>query len=233
MSGAPDGSPVGSPSAAQQLDGAAVAMQMVQATTAAAEAASAAVAAVQGLKSTIESSSTDEKAWYRLLPKPGSFDPGSREDEIAKWRDWSWSFEQYVGTLDPNFVTEIERIRKTPSVEVDMSIMASDEQKRCIFLYSLLASVLKNRPLVLLKSVKDFNGYECYRELIASNEPQNKNRSMSLLNAIMNWPSFSNKASLLSQVMKLEAAFNEYDRLGNGISEDCGQLFYFDAWSGK
>ena len=220
MSGAPDGSPVGSPSAAQQLDGAAVAMQMVQATTAAAEAASAAVAAVQGLKSTIESSSTDEKAWYRLLPKPGSFDPGSREDEIAKWRDWSWSFEQYVGTLDPNFVTEIERIRKTPAVEVDMSIMASDEQKRCIFLYSLLASVLKNRPLVLLKSVKDFNGYECYRELIASNEPQNKNRSMSLLNAIMNWPSFSNKASLLAQVMKLEAAFNEYDRLGTALSEE-------------
>ena len=220
MSGAPDGSPVGSPSAAQQLDGAAVAMQMVQATTAAAEAASAAVAAVQGLKSTIESSSTDEKAWYRLLPKPGSFDPGSREDEIAKWRDWSWSFKQYVGRLDPNFVTEIERIRKTPAVEVDMSIMASDEQKRCIFLYSLLASVLKNRPLVLLKSVKDFNGYECYRELIASNEPQNKNRSMSLLNAIMNWPSFSNKASLLAQVMKLEAAFNEYDRLGTALSEE-------------
>ena len=96
MSGAPDGSPVGSPSAAQQLDGAAVAMQMVQATTAAAEAASAAVAAVQGLKSTLESSSTDEKAWYRLLPKPGSFDPGSREDEMqsgvtgAGHLMWDW-----------------------------------------------------------------------------------------------------------------------------------------------
>ena len=183
--GSPGASPSGSPTAGQTLDGAAVAMQMVQATTAAAEAAAAAVSAVESLKSSLGSSSTDEKAWYRLLPKPTSFDPGSREDEIAKWRDWSWSFEQYVGTLDPSFVTEIDRIRKTPDVEVDMSIMASDEQKRCIFLYSLLASVLKNRPLMLLKSVKDFNGYECYRELIVSNEPQNKNRSMSLLNAIM------------------------------------------------
>ena len=54
MSGAPDGVPGGSPSATQQLDGAAVAMQMVQATTGAAEAA-AAVSAVQGLKSTLES----------------------------------------------------------------------------------------------------------------------------------------------------------------------------------
>ena len=35
----------------------------------------------------------------------------------------------------------------------------------------------------------------------------------------MNWPSFPNKASLLSQVMKLEAAFSEYDRLGIALSE--------------
>ena len=128
MSGAPDASPT----AGQALDGAAVAMQMVQATTPAAEAAAAAVSAVESLKSSL-GSSRDEKAWCRLLPKPSSFDPGSREDEIAKWRDWSWSFEQYVGTLDPSFVTEIDRIRKTPDLEVDMSIMASDEQKRCIF----------------------------------------------------------------------------------------------------
>ena len=67
MSGAPDGSPSGSPAAGQQLDGAAVAMQMVQATTAAAEAAAAAVSAVEGLKSSFASSSTDERAWYRLL----------------------------------------------------------------------------------------------------------------------------------------------------------------------
>ena len=220
MSGVADGSPSGSPAAGQQLDGAAVALQMVQATTAAAEAASAAVSAVESLKSSFASSTTDEKAWYRLLPKPSNFDPGQREDEIAKWREWSWSFEQYVGTLDPSFVSEIERIRKTPDVEVDMDIMASDEQKRCIFLYSLLASALNNRPLMLLKSVKDFNGYECYRQLIVSNEPQNKNRSMSLLNAIMNWPSFSNKISLMSQVMKLESAFSEYEKLGSALSEE-------------
>ena len=73
---------------------------------------------------------------------------------------------------------------------------------------------------MLLKSVKDFNGYECYRQLIVSNEPQNKNRSMSLLNAIMNWPSFSNKISLMSQVMKLESAFSEYEKLGSALSEE-------------
>lgn len=219
MSGAAAGSPPGSP--VGQLDGAAIAMQMIGATTAAADAARAAAEAVEGMKSSMaSSSSTDEKAWYRLLPKPGCFDPTSREDEIAKWRDWSWSFEQYIGTLDPQFVTELERIRRTPDVEVDMSIMTGDEQKRCIFLYSLLASVLKNRPLMLLKSVKSFNGYECYRQLVASNEPQNKNRSLSLLNAIMSWPSFSNKYSLMTQIMKLEAAFSEYEKLGSALAEE-------------
>ena len=105
MSGVADGppgvSPSGSPTAGQALDGAAVAMQMVQATTAAAEAAAAAVSAVKSLKSSLGSSSTDEKAWYRLLPKPTSFDPGTREDEIAKWRDWSWSLSNMLGLWIP------------------------------------------------------------------------------------------------------------------------------------
>ena len=73
---------------------------------------------------------------------------------------------------------------------------------------------------MVLKAVGGANGYEAYRQLICANEPHSKNRSMSLLNLIMNWPSFSNKTSLLSQVMKLENAYAEYERLGTALAEE-------------
>ena len=37
----------------------------------------------------------DKKTWW-LLPKPPNFDHSSRETEIAGWKEWSWSFEEYI-----------------------------------------------------------------------------------------------------------------------------------------
>ena len=196
-----DGSPTGS---AQQIDGNLIALQMIQATNSAAEAAQAAVKAVESMKT-----GSDDKNWYRLLPKPGDFNPTTREDEISKWREWSWQFEQYLGSLDHHYVSDILDLRKNPTHVVDDSEQSSEEQRRSIFMYGLMAALLKGRPLLMLKAVKNFNGYEGYRQLVLSNEPKSQNRSMSLLNVIMTWPQFSPKTSMISQVMKLEQAFAE------------------------
>ena len=75
-----DGPPTGS---GQRLDGNLI--QMIQATNTAAGAAQAAVKAVESMKS-----GSDDKNWYRLLPKPGDFNPSIRGDRISKWREWSW-----------------------------------------------------------------------------------------------------------------------------------------------
>ena len=187
---------------------------MIQATNSAAEAAQAAVKAVESFKS-----GSDDKNWYRLLPKPGDFNPSSREDEISKWREWSWQFEQYLGSLDHRYVSDIVDLRKNPTAVVDDSVQSSEEQKRSIFMYGLMAAILKGRPLLMLKAVKNFNGYEGYRQLVLSNEPKSQNRSMSLLNVIMTWPQFSPKTSMISQVMKLESAFMEYEKLGDPLPE--------------
>ena len=206
-----DGSPTVS---GQQIDGNLIALQMIQATNSAAEAAQAAVKAVESFKS-----GSDDKNWYRLLPKPGDFNPSSREDEISKWREWSWQFEQYLGSLDHHYVSDIVDLRKNPTAVVDDSVQSSEEQKRSIFMYGLMAALLKGRPLLMLKAVKNFNGYEGYRQLVLSNEPKRQNRSMSLLNVIMTWPQFSPKTSMISQVMKLESAFLEYEKLGDPLPE--------------
>lgn len=68
--------------------------------------------------------------------------------------------------------------------------------------------------LVVVKQVTGQNGLEAYRTLIQQNEPVSKNRSMGLLNAIMNWPTFNAKTSLMQKVLRLEHAYTEYEKLG-------------------
>ena len=36
----------------------------------------------------------------------------------------------------------------------------------------------------------------------------------------MNWPSFTEESQLISQVMKLESAFSECEKLGSALSEE-------------
>ena len=40
------------------------------------------------------------------------------------------------------------------------------------------------------------------------------------MNVIMNWPKFSGKVSFLSQILRLENAFYEYDKLGTKLVEE-------------
>jgi hypothetical protein len=102
---------------------------------------------------------------------------------------------------------------------VDASLQTDSEQKGSVFLYGFLASLVKQGPLLVVKQVKMSNGYEAYRQLIQSCEPLNKNRAMSLLSIIMNWPVFNSKASLLSQVLRLETAYAECEKRRNKLAD--------------
>ena len=208
------GSPVG---VGTGIDGAEIARRMILATEAAASAASQAVKALEDLKSSNEKG---DRSWYKLIQKPGCFDPATREQEISMWKEWSWSFEQYLSNIDPLFTEDIKVLRSNPTNFVDSSVQHDDEKKRGALLYSLLASLTKQRPLMVVRSVLNNNGLEAYRQLLLSNEPVNKNRALSLLNVIMNWPQFNGKASFLSQILRLENAFYEYDKLGSKLAEE-------------
>ena len=117
----------GSPAAAaatpgvEGVDGMEVARRMVQAAEAAALAAQAATRAVEGVSRT---STDDSKQWWRLLPKPPTFEHTNRESEIAAWREWSWAFEQYVASIDAKFADDIEqRICELPTGSSDNGLV--------------------------------------------------------------------------------------------------------------
>ena len=223
------GSPTGSPSAGQQVDGMELARRMLLATEAASNAANVAAKALEELKSSNEKG---DRSWYKLIQKPGSFNPDSREQEISQWKEWAWSFEQYLSNIDPLFSEDIKRLRENPTATVDMSVSHDDEKKRGALLYSLLASLVKQRPLMVVRSVFSNNGLEAYRQLLLSNEPVNKNRALSLLNVIMNWPQFNGKISL-SQILRLENAFYEYDKLGSKLAEELGTAVLLRSVTGQ
>ena len=127
----------------------------------------------------------EDRNWFRILPKPPNFDPRSREEEIAQWRDFSWSLEQYLSSMDSNFIEDIKELRSNPGREIEVALQSDEERQRSSFLYALLASLLRHRPLSLIKQVKESNGLEAYRVLIQSLEPTSKNRSLGLLTMIL------------------------------------------------
>ncbi len=137
-------SPARSPTAGgTTIDGAELARRMLLATEAASNAASQAAKALEGLKS---ASDKGDRSWYKLLQKPGSFDPATREQEFSLWKEWAWSFEQYLSNFDPLFSDDIKVLRDDPTNFVDVTVQHDDEKKRGALFYSLLASLVKQRP---------------------------------------------------------------------------------------
>ena len=221
------GSPAGSPTGAQ-FDGQELAMRMVQAAEQASVAARLAAEAIN------KRSGSDDRAWFRVLPKPNSYEPKSREDELSLWRDFSWGLEQYLGSLDAGFVDDIKEVREHPDRPFDPSIQTDEERQRGSFLYALLASLVKHRPLSLIKQVKEANGMEAYRVLVQSLEPASKNRSLGLLTMILEWGQFDmKKGGILTQLLRLEEAFIEYERTGSKLEDSLKFAILMKCVSGQ
>jgi len=162
----------GSPQAG--VNGAEVALRMVQA----AEAAAAAAQAAQAMLS--RQAGDESRSWWKLLAKPPVFDHSTRESEISSWKEWSWTFEQYIASVDSRFSEDIQNMRSHLDREVDPVDFSDSEKQRNTFLYSLLSSLVRQRALLVVRQTTGNNGLEAYRTLIQQNEPISKNRSMGL-----------------------------------------------------
>ena len=207
------GEVAGSPtSAAAAMDRQELAMRMIQAAESASLAARTAA---------LSRRSSGEESWFKVLPKPNSFDAKNREEELTQRRDFSWSLEQYLSSLNGMFTEDFKDIRARPDDPIDSSIQSDEEKQRSKFLYSLLASLVKQRPLAMVRQVTESNGMEAYRLLVQSLEPASKNRALGLLTMILEWRPFEmRKGSILGQVLRLEEAFVEYEKTGSKLEDN-------------
>ena len=151
----------------------------------------------------------------KVLPKPDPFRPSTREEEFAQWPQWSWTFEQYLSCLDPNFSSELHEYsrQQTP---VTYSLLEDGAKQRSRLLYGMLNGLLYERGRRLLRSIQNQNGFEAWRLLSKDLMPKTRNRVLALLRTINSWPSFDSRQGLAQQLLRLETAFEEYERLEPG-----------------
>ncbi|CAE7781068.1 unnamed protein product [Symbiodinium sp. CCMP2592] len=137
------------------------------------------------------------------------FKPQTREEELRGWKDWWFQFSTCVCGHDPAFEDDFKGI--DPETEVDHSLLSDLEVERSRKLFSLLCSLVKGRPLLLIKNLEGSkNGLEAVRVLRNAMEPKEKARSLALLRQLAGW-TFQPGTGLHEQIVKYEEALRMYE----------------------
>ena len=182
-----------------------------------ANAASVAAEAARAAQAT--SSGERKKDLYRLIPRPPTFAPSDRDQEVSQWRDWYWAFKQYLLVVDGKYEDDIAYVERATE-EVDWDLLDSDEQHRARFMYSLLSTLLQGRLLSLVRGIEKSNGMEALRQLLQNCQPRARNRTMAMLQSLMSYPAFNMKGSVMAQVVRMEEHFNQFEKMGGKLTDE-------------
>ncbi|CAE7216612.1 YPTV4, partial [Symbiodinium microadriaticum] len=155
-----------------------------------------------------------------------AFSPSTIEDEASQWGDWAFAFRNFLSLMDWGYFTDL-KMAEQRTAPIDSSDFngdffegRDDRKVRGMKLYSVLSSYLRNRPLKVLRSVDDMNGFEVWRRLTAELEPSSRSRSLAVAQALFGFPSMSKGASLMDYVLTNEKLVNEYDERLSGVRYD-------------
>ena len=116
-------------------------------------------------------------SWSRHMKTPDIFKPDTRDNEIKQWSDWKFSFVNYIKGIDARMAASMDLVEENLNGDFRLSDM-TDETVR---LYGVLTSYLRNRPLKLVKHMKDENGFEAWQRLLKEMQPATRARSLALL----------------------------------------------------
>ena len=118
-----------------QSDMPVLAQAVTAAANAAAQAAQAAAssggAAGPGAEGAGGSQGVLKRDLAKLIPRPGTFNPTDREQEVLQWRDWYWTVKQYLVVVDAAFQDELEKLESNLTTEIDWELL--DEGEKSIF----------------------------------------------------------------------------------------------------
>ena len=145
--------------------------------------------------------------------------PQSREEELKTWREWFFGFTNYVAGHDPLYESELREMDLDK--EQDHRLMPDEQVARGQRIFSLLCSLLKGRPLLLVRSCEATKaGFEAVRILKNEMEPREKSRSLALMRQLAAWK-FDEKGGMHEQLVKYEEALRAYEvSSGKAFPED-------------
>ena len=164
--------------------------------------------------------SQSSTAWSRHLKTPDIFKPDTRDNELKQWSDWKFSFENYVKGIDPGMAHGMRLVEENLNGSYELDEMTDDTKASSICLYSLLISYLRNRPLKLIRHMKQENGYEAWQRLLREMQPVTRARSLALFTQLSR-VQFAEGKSISEQLPLYESIVNEYERIsGHDYADD-------------
>ena len=121
------------------------------------------------------------QAWSRPLKAPDVFKPEAPDHELRGWSDWKFSFCNYVRGIDPGLAAAMEVVEGELNADYALDDMTEEMQGMAIRLYSLLTSYMRQRPLKLVRHMKQENGFVAWQTLLKEMQPATRARSLALL----------------------------------------------------
>ena len=155
------------------------------------------------------------------IKAPEAFKPETLGDEVQKWQDWKFAFENFVGVVDPTMAQEMKDAAQKAD-EIVFSNLTAERKRRAEKLYSLLSSLMKNRPLRLVRGISHqngYDGYEAWRVIMKDMQPPTRQRALALVQAL-NKVKFEANKSISEQQSEFELMVREYERTSNSTYPD-------------
>ena len=151
--------------------------------------------------------------------KVEAWKPATREEELKTWRDWYFQLTTWLIANDNGYEDELGQI--DPDSPVDHDLLEDESVQRSQKLYGLLCSLLKGRPLLLIRSLeKEKAGYEALRILKREMEPKERARSLAIIKQLASCQ-FKEGTGLHKQLVAYEEALRSYEASsGNSFPDD-------------
>ena len=149
-------------------------------------------------------------SFSKHIKSPEVFKPETRSEELQTWEDWKFSMEIFIGVVDGEMLRDMKEASASPRM-LRMSEWDLDRQNRSEKLFSLLSTLLRNRPLQLLRGVADNNGYEAWRVLCRDMQPPTRQRSLALVQSL-NRLKFEAGRTITEQLPQFELLIREYEQ---------------------
>lgn len=108
------------------------------------------------------------------MPDLFGSDGGDLESDQNRWSEFCLAFRSWLVYADDKLDRELDTIENNTKTFIAMSSVNEAEAGKFKQLYSILARLLKGRPMRILRSVTDRNGLEVRRQLNIQFAPPTK-----------------------------------------------------------
>ena len=142
------------------------------------------------------------------MMKIDAWKPSTGEEELKTWREWQFQFLTWLSAHDAKFAEDLAAI--DPEIPEDHALMNETKVQRSQKLYGILVSLLRGRPLLLVKGLeRDRAGFEAMRVLRREMERKERSRALAIMRQLASWT--FREGGLHEQLIQFEEAVSSYE----------------------